>query len=93
MLPTDEVVELNPRVAAEVAALDAVGCDVQVGMALYTGELDLAEAFLDAVTANGLISGGQRAVVERTGSTVLVVSATGATINAAEDGARSETGL
>jgi phosphoribosyl-ATP pyrophosphohydrolase len=33
--------------AAEIAALDAAGADAQVGMALYTGRLDLA----DAVTA------------------------------------------
>lgn len=44
-------------------------------------------AFLDAVSANGLITSGERAAVERTGTTVLVVPATGATINAAEDGA------
>jgi phosphoribosyl-ATP pyrophosphohydrolase/phosphoribosyl-AMP cyclohydrolase len=31
--------------AAEVAELDRLGCDAQVGMALYTGRLGLAEAF------------------------------------------------
>ena len=31
--------------AEEVTALDRIGCDAQVGMALYTGKLDLAEAF------------------------------------------------
>ncbi len=31
--------------AAEVAALDQLGCDAQIGMALYTGKLPLAEAF------------------------------------------------
>ena len=31
--------------AEEVAALDRLGCDAQVGMALYTGRLGLAEAF------------------------------------------------
>jgi phosphoribosyl-ATP pyrophosphohydrolase len=31
--------------AAEVAALDRMGADAQVGMALYTGRLGLAEAF------------------------------------------------
>ena len=31
--------------AAEVAELDRLGCDAQVGMALYTGKLGLAEAF------------------------------------------------
>lgn len=30
--------------AAEIAALDEIGADAQVGMALYTGQLDLAEA-------------------------------------------------
>ena len=29
----------------EVAALDRIECDAQIGMALYTGKLDLAEAF------------------------------------------------
>ena len=31
--------------AEEVAELDRLGCDAQVGMALYTGKLGLAEAF------------------------------------------------
>lgn len=31
--------------AEEVAALDRLGCDAQVGMALYTNQLGLAEAF------------------------------------------------
>jgi phosphoribosyl-ATP pyrophosphohydrolase/phosphoribosyl-AMP cyclohydrolase len=31
--------------AEEVAALDRIGCDAQIGMALYKGELGLAEAF------------------------------------------------
>src|ERR687891_395522 len=31
--------------AEEVALLDRLGCDAQVGMALYTGKLGLAEAF------------------------------------------------
>jgi len=31
--------------AEEVAALDRLGCDAQVGMALYTGKLGLTEAF------------------------------------------------
>jgi phosphoribosyl-ATP pyrophosphohydrolase len=31
--------------AEEVAALDRLGCDAQVGMALYTGRLGLAEGF------------------------------------------------
>ncbi|MBK6735205.1 MAG: phosphoribosyl-ATP diphosphatase [bacterium] len=39
------------RSAAEVAVLDAAGCDVQVGMALYTGVLDLADAFVAPLAA------------------------------------------
>lgn len=31
--------------AEEVAELDRLGCDAQIGMALYTGQLGLAEAF------------------------------------------------
>ncbi len=31
--------------AAEIAALDAMGADAQIGMAIYTGRLGLAEAF------------------------------------------------
>jgi phosphoribosyl-AMP cyclohydrolase / phosphoribosyl-ATP pyrophosphohydrolase len=31
--------------AEEIAALDRIGCGAQVGMALYTGKLDLPEAF------------------------------------------------
>ena len=32
--------------AEEIAALDAIGADAQVGMALYTGRLDLADAIM-----------------------------------------------
>ena len=32
--------------AEEIAALDEIGCDAQVGMALYTGRLDLADAIM-----------------------------------------------
>jgi phosphoribosyl-ATP pyrophosphohydrolase len=44
--------------AEDVAFLDRLGCDAQVGMALYTGKLGLAEAFLAPVTrerADGLV--------------------------------------
>jgi phosphoribosyl-ATP pyrophosphohydrolase/phosphoribosyl-AMP cyclohydrolase len=44
--------------AAEIAELDREGIDAQVGMALYTGALDLAEAFLavlDFEKMDGLI--------------------------------------
>ena len=43
--------------ADEIAALDTIGCDAQVGMALYTGRLPLAEAFaapLQSDRADGL---------------------------------------
>lgn len=39
------------RTADEVAALDAAGCDVQVGMALYTGALELVDGFLAPLAA------------------------------------------
>jgi len=44
--------------ADDVAFLDRLGCDAQVGMALYTGKLGLAEAFLAPVKserADGLV--------------------------------------
>lgn len=36
----------------EVAALDGMGADAQVGMALYTGEMSLAEAFTAPLTSD-----------------------------------------
>jgi phosphoribosyl-AMP cyclohydrolase / phosphoribosyl-ATP pyrophosphohydrolase len=38
--------------AEEIAELDRLGCDAQVGMALYTGMLDLAEAFAAPLTSD-----------------------------------------
>jgi phosphoribosyl-ATP pyrophosphohydrolase/phosphoribosyl-AMP cyclohydrolase len=38
--------------AEEVAALDRLGCDAQVGMALYKGQLGLAEAFVAPLTSD-----------------------------------------
>jgi phosphoribosylformimino-5-aminoimidazole carboxamide ribotide isomerase len=45
------VVAGGVRSADEIAALDALGVDVQTGMALYTGALDLADGFLAPLTA------------------------------------------
>ncbi|MDQ7005627.1 MAG: phosphoribosyl-ATP diphosphatase [Acidobacteriota bacterium] len=45
------------RSAREIAALDALGMDAQVGMAIYSGSLDLADAFaapLRSERADGL---------------------------------------
>lgn len=45
--------------AAEVAALDRMGADAQVGMALYSGRLDLADAILAPLSSDrpdGLIA-------------------------------------
>ena len=39
------------RSAGDIARLDALGIDVQVGMALYTGAISLAEGFLAPVRA------------------------------------------
>jgi len=39
-------------VADEVAELDRIGADAQVGMALYTGQLDLAEATAATLTSD-----------------------------------------
>jgi phosphoribosyl-AMP cyclohydrolase / phosphoribosyl-ATP pyrophosphohydrolase len=36
----------------EVRELDRIGCDAQIGMALYTGRLPLAEAFAAALTSD-----------------------------------------
>ena len=47
---------LRPR-AQDIAAMTAIGVDVQVGMALYTGAFDLAEGFcasLKSDRADGL---------------------------------------
>jgi phosphoribosyl-ATP pyrophosphohydrolase len=38
--------------AAEIAALDGIGADAQVGMALYSGELELAEALTAPMTSD-----------------------------------------
>ncbi len=38
--------------AAEVAAIDRLGADAQVGMALYTGRLSLADAFAAPLTSD-----------------------------------------
>lgn len=38
--------------AEEIAALDEIGADAQVGMALYTGRLSLAEAFAAPLTTD-----------------------------------------
>jgi phosphoribosyl-AMP cyclohydrolase / phosphoribosyl-ATP pyrophosphohydrolase len=38
--------------AEEVAALDRLACDAQIGMALYKGELGLAEAFAAPLTSD-----------------------------------------
>ncbi|MGI9484882.1 MAG: phosphoribosyl-ATP diphosphatase [Geminicoccaceae bacterium] len=37
---------------AEVADLDRIGCDAQIGMALYTGKLGLTEAFAAPLTSD-----------------------------------------
>ncbi len=33
----------------EIAEISSLGCDIQLGMAIYTGEIDLAEAFITAL--------------------------------------------
>jgi phosphoribosyl-AMP cyclohydrolase / phosphoribosyl-ATP pyrophosphohydrolase len=38
--------------AEEIRALDAIGADAQVGMALYTGRLDLADAIMAPLTTD-----------------------------------------
>jgi phosphoribosyl-ATP pyrophosphohydrolase/phosphoribosyl-AMP cyclohydrolase len=38
--------------ADEIAALDRIGCDAQVGMALYTGQLELADALAAPLTSD-----------------------------------------
>ncbi|MBL0927233.1 MAG: phosphoribosyl-ATP diphosphatase [Phycisphaerales bacterium] len=55
---TDVTVAGGVRSAAEVAQIDRLGAHAQVGMALYTGAMDLGEAFaapLKSDRADGLI--------------------------------------
>jgi phosphoribosyl-ATP pyrophosphohydrolase len=53
--------------AAEVAALDRLGADAQVGMALYTGRLGLAEAFSAPLRSDRADSLWPTLVVEESG--------------------------
>jgi phosphoribosyl-ATP pyrophosphohydrolase/phosphoribosyl-AMP cyclohydrolase len=43
----------------EIEALAALGCDVQLGMALYTGKIDLGEAFVRSLNWNKAALPGQ----------------------------------
>ncbi|MGD9683776.1 MAG: phosphoribosyl-AMP cyclohydrolase [Candidatus Obscuribacterales bacterium] len=59
----------------EAVALNAMGVDVQVGMALYTGRLDLGEAFINGLEfdAGGLIP---TVVRDRFGNVLMVAYST-----------------
>jgi len=74
--------------AAEVAALDAMHLDAQVGMALYTGHLDPSDAFLACVDfdkGGGLVP---CVVQDRAGRVLMVATQTRETLRAALDRGR-----
>ena len=52
----------------EVKALDELGCEAQIGMALYTGRLGLAEAYLRLGRAGPDAALGRGRLLERGGT-------------------------
>jgi phosphoribosyl-ATP pyrophosphohydrolase len=59
--------------AQEVAALDRLGCDAQVGMALYKGQLGLAEAFAAPLVSDRPDGLWPTVVVDERGTTLGMV--------------------
>ena len=56
-LPVRVTVAGGVREYDEIAALAALDCDVQLGMALYTGKIDLTEAFIVSLDWKKAING------------------------------------
>jgi phosphoribosyl-ATP pyrophosphohydrolase len=69
--------------AEEVAALDRLGCDAQVGMALYKGELGLAEAFAAPLASDRTDGLWPTVVVDERGTALGLVYSDPASLRAA----------
>jgi phosphoribosyl-AMP cyclohydrolase / phosphoribosyl-ATP pyrophosphohydrolase len=69
--------------AEEVAALDRLGCDAQVGMALYKGQLGLAEAFAAPLASDRADGLWPTVVVDERGTALGLVYSNLASLRAA----------
>lgn len=69
--------------AEEVAALDRIGCDAQIGMALYKGELGLAEAFAAPLVSDRVDGLWPTVVVDERGTALGLVWSDLASLRAA----------
>lgn len=68
---------------AEVAELDAIGADAQVGMALYTGRMELSEAFAAPLTSDRPDGLWPTVVVDETGVALGLAYSSAASLAAA----------
>ncbi|MDR2097627.1 MAG: bifunctional phosphoribosyl-AMP cyclohydrolase/phosphoribosyl-ATP diphosphatase HisIE [Spirochaetaceae bacterium] len=61
----------------EIETLAAIGCDVQLGMALYTGKIDLAEAFAVSINWKKAADGLLPLIAQSSDGQVLMTGFTG----------------
>jgi phosphoribosyl-ATP pyrophosphohydrolase len=72
----------------ELAALDRLGADAQVGMAIYTGRLDLADAFAASLVSDRPDGLWPTVVVDESGQCLGLVYSNAASLRAAVDEGR-----